>query len=226
MLRRVLGRFRVHLTMEPGHCRGIQPRHTRVAAVLARWPAEPVNTALRSISGAELKSQICPVTTSSTASRARFRHASARPVARLQAGDARSSSGGCVTETGTTARTKKGSWSGYCPTPGRPCPAPSGGSPAGRAAAARSGCPASAGRRSPPLRCLDGRACKRGLARPPYLASSYRSRSQSKARLRRVGAPHRRPLSSDLARQDLGTYQVGRGRPSPPSPRLRMSSGG
>jgi len=135
----------------------------------------------------------CPnaVTTFFTVSRARLRHASAGPVARLQAGDARSSSGGCVTETGTTARTKKGSWWGYCPTPVRPCPAASGGSPAGRAAAARSGCPASAGRRSPPLRCLDGRACKRGLAR-----------------------------------QDLGTYQVGRGSPSPPSPRLRMSSGG
>ena len=29
----------------------------------------------------------------------------------------------------------------------------------------------------------------------------YRSRSQSRARPRRVGAPHRRPLSSDLARQ-------------------------
>jgi hypothetical protein len=29
----------------------------------------------------------------------------------------------------------------------------------------------------------------------------YRSRSQSRARLRRVGASHRRPLSSDLARQ-------------------------
>jgi beta-phosphoglucomutase-like phosphatase (HAD superfamily) len=75
----------------------------------------------------------------------------AGPVARTQAVDARSSSRDALTETGTTARTKRRSWRGCCPTPGRrPCRAPSGGSPAGRAAAARPGCPASAGRRSPP----------------------------------------------------------------------------
>jgi len=43
----------------------------------------------------------------------------------------RSHRAGCVTEVGTTPRTRAGEW-GYCPTPGRrPRRAPSGGSPAG-----------------------------------------------------------------------------------------------
>ena len=47
-----------------------------------------------------------------------------------------------MTETGTTTRTKSGEAVGHCPTPGlRPCRALSGGSPDGRAAAARSAGP-------------------------------------------------------------------------------------
>jgi hypothetical protein len=43
------------------------------------------------------------------------------------------------------------------------------------------------------------------VTRPTVPRILYRSRSQSRARLQRVGAPHRRPLSSDLARQTEGT---------------------
>jgi hypothetical protein len=47
-----------------------------------------------------------------------------------------------VTETGTTTRTTAGQAVGHCPTPGRrPCRALSGGSPDGRAAAARAAGP-------------------------------------------------------------------------------------
>lgn len=81
------------------------------------------------------------MTTSSTSySRARLRHANARPVARTHAEDANPSSGGCVIEAGTATRTTRGErWASW-PTQGRrPCRALSGGSPEGRAAARSAG---------------------------------------------------------------------------------------
>jgi hypothetical protein len=98
--------------------------------------------------------------------------------------------GDALTETGTTARTKAGSWRGDCPTPGwRPCRAPSGGSPRGA--------PPPAGRAAPlpqvggPRRNAASMVTPaKGLARPPYLASSYRPRSQSRA-LPAVASPRR-----------------------------------
>ena len=50
----------------------------------------------------------CAVTTFSTASRARLRHASAGPPARLQSRGREVIEWGCVPETGTTARTRAG----------------------------------------------------------------------------------------------------------------------
>ena len=127
--------------------------------------------------------------------------------------ESRSHRVGCVTETGTTARTKAGEW-GYCPTPGQwPCRAPSGGSPAGRAAA-RAGCPASAGRRYPPQRCVDGRVCKDRAwpvlrARHPLTAQDH-SQGRSLRSRRRGDGRKRPPLSSDLARQDHRHLSEGR----------------
>ena len=50
---------------------------------------------------------------------------------------------------------------------------------------------------------VSGTALSRSVrvTRPTVPKILYRPSSQSRARLRRVGAPHRRPLSSDLARQ-------------------------
>ena len=157
----------------------------------------------------------------STASRARLRHATRR----AGGPDARRGreviERGCVTETGTTTRTKRGRRRGHCPTPGRRLSR----DPFARG---RDGPRRPTPSRAAPLPQVGGprrnaasivAPARGGLARPPCLTSSYRSRSQSRARLRRV--PSGRPLSSDLARQDLGTYRMDGADRAPTSPRLR-----
>ena len=92
----------------------------------------------------------------------------------------------------------------------RPCRALSGGSPDGRAAAARSAGPhpqvGGACRHVAPMARLQ----RPDLARPPCRASSRRARSQSRA-LPLVASPRRwaqaPTLECDLPRQDLGTYR-------------------
>ena len=102
---------------------------------------------------------------------------------------------------------------------------PFGRKPYGRDAATRSGCPASAGQRYPPLRCADCRACKRGPdpSSVPGILSPFQITVKGAPAARRLLAqPH--TLDCDLPRQDHRHLSVGRGSPSPPSPHLRKVS--
>ena len=99
----------------------------------------------------------------STTSRARLRHANHRAGGPgSQARDAKSSSRECVTETGIATRTKREGGGATARPRAAACRAPSGGSPTGAPPPPGRASPASAGRWYPPLRCADGRACKRG----------------------------------------------------------------
>ena len=167
------------------------------------------------------------MTTFSTTSRARLRHAKRRAGGPNRREETRSHRGtGCVTETTTTARTKRGR-PGYCPTPGAAaCRALSGGSPDGRAARRQVSCPASAGRRYPPLRCPDGRACRIRpwpVLRAWHPLAGQRSPSSALATLASYGwryAPHWTVI---FPGKTVGTYRkdgANRGGLFPPDCRI------
>ena len=109
---------------------------------------------------------------------------------------------------------------GLLPDPGAAAMSrPFGRKPYGRAAAARSGCPASAGRRYPPLRCVDDRACKRGPdpSSVPGILSPVQITVKGAPAARRLLAQPQ-TLDCDLPRQDHRHLSVGRGSPSPAVP--------
>jgi len=116
---------------------------------------------------------------------------------------------GCVPETGTT-KTDAGRWAIGRLRGRRPCRALSGGSPDGRAAAARSAAalPQVCGARRYAASMIA--PAKRAWPRPPCPASCRRARSQSRA-LPAIASPWRwaqaPTLECDLPRQDLGTYR-------------------
>ena len=161
------------------------------------------------------------MTTFSTASRARLRHASAGPPARLQSRGREVIEWGCVPETGTTARTRAGAGGATVRLRG-------GGYVAPLRAEALRGAPPPLGR-SAPLPQVGGprryaasmvAPAKGGLSRPPCRASSHRARSHSRAlppvASLRDGASA--TLECDLPRKDLGTYRMdGADRPSVPT---------
>jgi hypothetical protein len=110
---------------------------------------------------------------------------------------------------GTSAGSRAGSAGATARRWGGSQPRPSGWGAYGRGTAARPGCPAPAGRRSPPLRISDDRA-----ARTPGRAVLHAPGILSPRKITVKGAPDGASLAAqgqtldcDLPRQDLGTYQ-------------------